>query len=327
MNTFKKSLMIGVMAGLIGFSTPGYTALSGAGAWTSIAASAGGLLLETATTFFKGGNVVGMLWGNVDPTQLAAEGLVLYQMYHTKDKWDPEPQKEYQQAAESNGGGSSGSSGGGVSYDSMLKTLTFQAASLKNVGIEAIGVGPMLAEIATEDTWASILEKLGWLQPKSAASSTKSSDSTQTTLPGAGSCAASYSVCSKYDTMSTEERDQVAARQRQNEQNYGTAGIAHAELGLKSVQQAIANDGGSAVGNAGTSSSAEKVTLVPGKTTTVQDLSGMIGTGANTVAAMKIVALMNLELAQRLNQGNMLQGSVLTIEAARAFQNTDGIKD
>ena len=45
------------------------------------------------------------------------------------------------------------------------------------------------------------------------------------------------------------------------------------------------------------------------------------------MAAQKIVALMNLELAQRLNQGNALQGSTLVIEAARALPNTSVMTD
>ena len=129
--------------------------------------------------------------------------------------------------------------------------------------------------------------------------------------------------------MSVQEEDAVRTTQKVNEQNFGTAGIAHAELGLKSVQQAIANDGDSAVGNAGTKVGSDQAnaSLATSQTTSVQDLSKLIGTGANTAAAQKIVALMNLELAQRLNQGNMMQGAALTIEAARAFPKTSGITD
>ena len=51
------------------------------------------------------------------------------------------------------------------------------------------------------------------------------------------------------------------------------------------------------------------------------------GTATDVVSAMKIVTMMNMELAQRLNQGNMLQGATLTIEAARALSDTAGITD
>jgi len=313
MNKFKKSLMAGAMAVTLLASTPG----TAGGSWLSAGLSAAGLLYGGMMTFLNGGITIWMVATNVDVAQLIAEGLVLYKMYDIKDVWEPEPQEEYQQAAQSNGaGGSGGSSSGGTSYSSMLDTLTFQAAALKNVGIEAIGVGPTLSEIVNTATQVSVLRDLEWLQLKSAATdSSKNAEDGET--PGAGSCAASYSVC--LVDMSADDEAAVAGRQTQNKQNYGTAGIAHAELGLKSVQQAIANDGGSSIGKSGTASSATDTTFVQGKTTKVQDLSKMIGTGKNTVAAMKIVAMMNLELAQRLNQGNMLQGSVLTIEAARAM--------
>jgi len=312
MNKFKESLMAGAMAVTLLSPTPG-AATAG---WLGVGASVAGLIYSGLMTFMNGGQLVIMVGTNIDAAQLVAEGLVLYQMYHIKDVWEPEPQEEYQQAAQSNGGGGGGGSNGGSNYKSMTETLTFQAAALKNVGIQAIGVGPTLSEIVNTATQVSILRDLEWLQLKSAAAdSAKKAEDGET--PGAGSCAANYSVC--LADMSADEKDEVAGRQIQNKQNYGVAGIAHAELGLKSVQQAIANDGGSSIGKSGTASSAEDVTFVQGKTTKVQDLSKMIGTGKNTVAAMKIVAMMNLELAQRLNQGNMLQGSVLTIEAARAM--------
>ena len=320
MKHFRKTLMAGVMASVLMTSAPGT-----AGSWLGAGFSALGMLYGAAMAYLNGGEVVNMLFGNIDPSQLAAEGLVLYQMYNIKDTWDPEPADEYQQAAQSNGAGC----GGGASmptYSSMIQKLPFMAASLQNVGIEAIDVGIGLAEIVSEETRSKILENLAWLQEKGSKTTTSSSDTTETEEnPGAGSCSASYSVCLR--DMTSEEENAVSSLQKVNEQNYGTAGIAHAELGLKSVQQAIVNDGGSSVGRAGATASSENVTLAAGTTTSVQDLSKLIGTGANTVASMKIVALMNLELAQRLNQGNMMQGSSLTIEAARAFPNTSGITD
>jgi hypothetical protein len=333
MKKIKKTLMAGLAATVLMSSTPG---LAG-GSWLSAAASGAGLLYGAFMAYFNGGDVVNMIAGNLDPAQVAAEALVLYQMYNIKDKWDPKPKDEYQAAACSNGGGSGGSDGA-VTYDSNTEKLPFQTASLQNVGIEAIGVGTMLAEITSAETRTKILNELAALKTKDASStsssgsnsnssSSSSSGSKNNTTPGAGSCEASYSVCSNYAELSETEKEQVFSKQVLNEQDYGTAGLAHAELGLKSVQQAIANDGDSSVGKQGTSSSADNVTLVAGETTSVQDLSKLIGTGANTVSAMKIVSLMNLELAQRLNQGNMLQGSILTIEAARAFPNISGLTD
>ena len=333
MNQFKKTLMLTVLAGGMAFASTaswGQAELAGSIAMNAGVAAGGTALAHyvpyAGLALGLAGAVLSMLYPppyqvvgvNVDPALTAAEYMVLNQMKKTNDEWKPKPQQQYQEAAKSNGAGSGGSSGG-VSYDDLNQTVAFQVASLKNVGIEVLNVGPMLAEIATTDTYNKILSDLEWAQPKSGA--TTKSDKT-----GAGSCAADYSVCSKYDSMSPEEQDQVPVRQMQNQQNYGTAGIAHAELGLMSVQQAIANDGDSSVNKVGTSSSSEAV-FIPGTTTTGQNLSGMIGSGANTVAAMKVVALMNLELAQRLNQGNMMQGSILTIEAARAFPDTATLTD
>ena len=316
MKQFKKTLMAGGLAVALTASVSA-SAGGNTGAYIGIAANAASIAL---TLIFPPPWVV--IGVNIDAAQIVAEYMVYKAMKETEFVWDPEPAEEYQQAAQSNGSGGGGGGASMPTYSSMIQKLPFIAASLQNVGIEAVDVGPELAEIASQDARSKVLENLGWLQEKGSA--TTSSEEAEAN-PGAGSCTASYSVCLR--DMTAEEENAVSSLQRVNEQNYGTAGITHAELGLKSVQQAIANDGGSSVGKAGTASSSENVTLAAGKKTSVQDLSKLIGTGANTVAAMKIVSLMNLELAQRLNQGNMMQGSALTIEAARAFQNTSGITD
>ena len=326
MKQFKKTLMAGVVAGVLMASVPGMAG-GNTGAYISIGASAASMVLTLLLP--PPWTVIGV---NIDAAQLIAEYFVYDAMKETTFIWDPEPAEEYQQAAQDNGG-SGGSGSGGVDYSSVVQTLSFQTASLQNVGIEAVDVGTELTEIASADTRSKILEKLGWLQEKGSKSSsttaiTTSGSSTTSSSganTGAGSCTASYSVCLR--NMTAEEEAAVSSLQKVNEQNFGTAGIAHAELGLKSVQQAIANDGGSSLKKSNTGSSSENATFASSTTTSVQDLSKLIGTGKNTVAAMKIVALMNLELAQRLNQGNMMQGSSLTIEAARAFPNTSGITD
>jgi hypothetical protein len=128
--------------------------------------------------------------------------------------------------------------------------------------------------------------------------------------------------------MDSSEEAAVRSTQKLNEQDFGTAGITHATLGLRAVQQANVNDGNSnsSVGKTGAdiSSDSVNVVLVGNQKPSVQSLSSLIGQ-ENTVAAMKVVALMNLELAQRLNQGNMMQGASLTIEAARAFPEVENI--
>lgn len=317
MRQFKKTLMVGVVTSMLMTSTSGMAGSP----WLSAGLSTVGLIYSGLMTFLNGGITVWMMGTNVDAAQLTAETVLVFQMANVKDKWEPKPAKEYEKAAQSNGSGS-GPGGVNPTYSSNLQIFPFKVASLQNVGIESVDVGSELSYISSTETRSEILEKLAWLQEKG--STTDSSEKTDK-KSGAGSCSASYSVCLR--DMNTEEEMAVSSLQEVNKQNYGTAGIAHAELGLKSVQQAIANDGDSSVGKAGASSSSENVTLPPGTKRDVQDLSKLIGTGANTVAAMKIVVLMNLELAQRLNQGNMMQGSALTIEASRAFSDTSAITD
>ncbi len=317
MRQFKKTLMIGVVTSMLMTSTSGMAG----GSWLSAGLSSVGLIYSGLMTFMNGGITVWMEATNVDAAQLTAETALVFQMTNVKDKWEPEPAKEYEKAAQSNGAGSGGN-GPKPTYSSNLQIFPFKVASLQNVGIESVDVGSELSDISSTETRSEILEKLAWLQEKG---STTDSSEKKGKKSGAGSCSASYSVCLR--DMNTEEEMAVSSLQEVNKQNYGTAGIAHAELGLKSVQQAIANDGDSSIGKGGVSSSSENVTLPPGTKKDVQDLSELIGTGANTVAAMKIVVLMNLELAQRLNQGNMMQGSALTIEASRAFSDTSAITD
>ena len=176
-------------------------------------------------------------------------------------------------------------------------------------------------------------------QPKSSSTGTGSSGTTEETASqDAGSCSAPYSVC-LLDGWDDQKKVELLARQNNNEQWFSTAGIAHAELGLKSIQLAMANDGngegessalspnGLDVSVDSTKASVEQVNamLAAGQAVQTGDLTGLIGTGMNTAWAEKIVALMNLELGQRLNQGNMLQGSALTIEASRALKKTGEI--
>ena len=315
--------MAGVMTGMLLNVTPGMAKVNAAATQAYVGIGANAILTAFQIKDLTAGGARLALLMNLDPAQLVAEYLVLNAMKNVKDNWKPEPAKEYEKAAENNGGGDGGGAAGGVqNYDSAIQKLAFQAASLENVGIEAIGVGPELSEIATAETRTQILSNLAGMQEKSSAAA-----GTSGTTAWAGSCGAAYSVCVR--DLTTPEQTTVRTTQIMNKQNYGTAGVAHAELGLRSVQQAIVNDGDSEVGSSGTRTASDQAnaSLAMGQTTPVQDLSGLIGIGKNTVAAMKIVALMNLELAQRLNQGNMMQGSALTIEAARAFPEVTGLTE
>ena len=315
MASLKQKLMVGVMAGTIALA-PVAGMAKGASAWAGLAASAVGGVVSNVVAF-KGADTIIWMPGtaNTDPAQIAAEVGVLQAIKKVKYNWKPQPEKEYERAANSNGG-SSGSGGGDPGVNSLTKTLGFEVGSLQNVGIEAIGVGPELSAIISTDTRTQILGELEAFQPTSGATSEEKADT------GAGSCSAPYTICQK--ELTSNEKTALNTRQEQNQQWFGTAGIAHAELGLKSVYQAIVDDGG-AIGAVGASASSEeiKVAMSNAQNVKVQDLTGLIGIAQNTVMAQKIVALMNLELAQRLNQGNMLQGSALTIDAARALRKTD----
>ena len=350
MYQLKKTLMAGVMGTVLMTSSVGMAA-GNVGAYAGIAASVVGAgisiasMLLTNTYAYLGSCLIGFI--NTDPLQVGAEFMVLQAIKSAKDKWEPEPKEKYQKTAQANGG-SSGGSRDGVTFDQLQNTLPFQAASLQNVGIESIEVGPELAEIATADTRGKILTGLTYFQEKTADKETQGSKVGVNT--GAGSCDAAYLICSR-DLTSTE-RSEIKSTQQQNLQFFSTAGVAHAELGLISVQQAMANDGKKAeessektndknkkkkdesketktptsnLGTTETSSSSESVQLSSSGVTMVNDLS-KVPAGANTVSAMKKVALMNLELAQRLNQGNMLQGSILTVDAARALTQTTEIR-
>ena len=319
MKKFKSVLMAGLASGMLLTAGTGMAA-GEAAKYIGIGANA----LAGGLGFF--GSAFTVLGVNIDILQTATEYMVLEAMKETTFVWEPEPEKEYQKAADNNGGSDgSGNSNGGLVPDLTPQQLPFVVASLKNVGIEAIDVGPALGDIATDETRTKILGELEFLQPKTAAGST--ANTTNNDTPGAGDCTASYSVCLK--DMTDAEQEEIVARQKQNEQNFGTAGITHAELGLKAVQQAMVNDGAGAVGQESVKAASEdaEAAVSAGTTVTVQNLAGFIGQGKNTVAAMKIVSLMNIELAQRLNQGNMMQGSVLAIEAARALTETAGITD
>lgn len=332
MHTLKKTLLAGTIATGIFISLPVFSA-SNTGAWVSTGISGASSLISAVNSYGKSDSIHMGPAINIDAVQLALEATVLLLITNTKYEWDPKPAKEYEKAASSNGGSDgTGQVPSTIGVDDLVQPLPFQVASLHNVGIEAIDIGPELSEIATQETREKILSDLTFTQLKSSASSSEldldddSDDSMSST--GAGSCSASYAICLQKG-LTDDEKSEISAKEKLNQQLYGTAGVTHAELGLKSVKQAILNDGGS-IGDAGASSSNTDLqsALATGGTLEVQDLTGLIGKAQNTVWAMKVVATMNLELAQRLNQGNMLQGSTLTIEAARALRYTsDKLKE
>ena len=327
MKKIQNSLLASVMATTL-FVSPVWAKSSSNGSssnWTGTVISAAQLVASGIMNFMGDGATVLMLISNIDPAQVALEYMVLKEKKKLNVEWDPEPKDSYEKAAQNNGGGGSGSGGsgdnpaGGMSIVTEQEAFSFQVAVLQNVGIEAAGVGPDLSSLVAETARTAVLNNLAYLKPSDGS---KREDEVNI---GAGSCAAGYSVC--LNDLTEEEKTTVSSNQIKNEQYFGTAGAARAELALKTVQQAIVDDGG---GNDTAKSAAESAgvdtTDISGsQVTTVQGLSHLIGSGKNTTSAMKIVALMNLELAQRLNLGNMLQGSTLTVEAARAFKQVTAL--
>ena len=307
----RNTLLAGVMAvSLVSVSAPGRAGSDYS--WVGTAVGSAGTLYSTVKTIMNG-NAVWMIISNIDPAQVALEYMVLRELKKLNVEWDPEPKDSYEKSAQDNGGSCGGGSSGGdtdtspdTSNVTKAGSLSFQVAVLKNVGIEAIGIGADLSSLVSDSTRSAILSGLAFLKKTDGSSSDDENDT-----GGAGSCKASYSVCLNATTAT--EQEEVRKTQVKNEQYFGTAGVARAELGLKTVQQAIVENGGTAPASSSKS--------------TVQNLTGLVGKGSNTAAAQKIVALMNLELAQRLNVGNMLQGSTLTVEAAYAFTKLSTLTD
>lgn len=288
MKRLQKTLLAGLMATTLWSSCVQAKSSSNSG-WTSAAVSAASMVAGIVISAFKSGETVMMIISNIDPAQVALEYMVLKEMKKLNVEWDPEPKDSYEQAAKSNSGAQNGEDDnppGDFESATAAGAFPFQVSVLQNVGIESVGVGSDLSSLVADTARMAVLEGLAYSKPSDGSTSESSKSS------GAGSCGAGYSIC--FNDLTQSYLAEVSTKQTQNEQYFGTAGVARSELALKAVQQGIVDDNGG--------------------------VAGLVGTGKNTTAAMKIVALMNLELAQRLNLGNMLQGSTLTVEAARAFK-------
>ena len=122
---------------------------------------------------------------------------------------------------------------------------------------------------------------------------------------------------------SAETSDKVLAEitqaQTDNYHLLSTAGIARAELGLKSTYAASAlardNQTESPTNQNEAEKKAEETFLKQ------QNLTEMPAGITSIAYGMRVQSLMNLELAQRINMANTLQGNILSIEAARALTN------
>ena len=253
-----------------------------------IGGAAGGALGWICTDFFL------MAAVNVDAAQLALEYLVYDAMKNVTDKWEPEPKESYTQSASSNECNSS------VKTTSVTEkgSLDFEVQALTNVGIEAVEVTRVYDIAGSRDKVVENLTRLTY-------------DADELVL--------------NFD-LNHEENDMIDVAQAKNYQWLSTAGIARAELGLKTVSQAAVDAGGDAAEITDDASSSKDVELAAeGATKVDTSLTGLPKTITSTGMGMRVQSLMNLELAQRVNLANALQGNSLVIEAARALRNAPRI--
>lgn len=285
-------LIMGAAGGLI-------TATLGA-AWSQIIMGTIGTLMTIIWTdyFF-------MLAANIDAAQLALEYMVYDAMKDVTDEWDPAVTDRYEKAAKTN---ETENPTANVPTDDMSKdTATepekynwdFEVQVLKNIGIEVVNKKKIyeLAEGRTE-----VVDKLSQL------------------------------VYSKGNlVLDTDLNHQtfmiIKDRQAKNFQWMSTAGIARAELGLETAYQAAVDAGGDAASDITSDTSGSEAILMstqaPNEDKNEQVALKDMPTHKDfqtAAAQMRVQSLMNLELAQRINLANTLQGNSLSIEAARALK-------
>jgi hypothetical protein len=117
--------------------------------------------------------------------------------------------------------------------------------------------------------------------------------------------------------------EEIAQTQNDNYRYLSTAGIARAELGLKTTYNAAANAQGAGTPDVTeTSPDANDVQSVAEQVYQKQQKLTELPASVSSIGhAMRVQTLMNLELAQRINLSNALQSSILSIEAARELKN------
>lgn len=289
-------LVMGAAGGLI-------TATLGA-AWSQIIMGTVGTLMTILLTDYWF-----MLAVNIDAPQLALEYLVYNAMKNVTDKWDPEPAKKYKQAACSNECGSS------VDTSDMDKDVEeteykwdFEVQVLKDIGIETLGLKKINELAEGRNTVINDLSQLTYKNGKLELDADLTHQSVMS----------------------------IKHKQSENYQWMSTAGIARAELGLETAYQAAVDAGGDAAseitidGQSGTISSSTSGNEAIEMSTASPDgpvnytLKELPSNVTSTGMAQRVQSLMNLELAQRVNLANTLQGNSISIEAARALKQAPG---
>lgn len=300
MSKLKTTLLLGVVSASLMMSPSfGYAANDFAG-WAGVVGPAAGMVIGLLLTGIP--NVMAAV--NVDPAQLALEYLVYDAQQEITYEWDPEPKESYEKAAQANEDKSQYKTG---SDSPEHEDLNFEVQVLTPTGIEAVGLEGTTGALASPAGRQAVMNGLTALQADDKGG-----------------------IFIKSDAR-IEEIELLNLTQQQNEQWLSTAGIARSELGLLAAQQAAVDDGMSesdiispttngrndmgGTSNKEAASSEEKSWIYHDKE--IKTLAGLAGSGTSTGSAMRIQALMNLELAQRINLADTLQGGALSLSAAR----------
>ncbi len=262
-------------------------------AWTNIMGSAvSGLMGYLCTDFFMMAGV------NIDAPQLALEYMVYKAMQDVTYEWKPKPQQSYQMAAKSNEDNAGvDTSSVQVSDNAEEGARTFEAQALESVGIEVLGMNDVSSLANGRQDVVKNLTRLTY-------------DGDQLVLN---------------NNLTQRENEAISKMQAENYQKMATAGVARAELALETAYQASLDaNGGDASGDltADTSGSENIQMAAAGADRPDPTLSALPGEITSTGMGMRVQSLMNLELAQRINLANAIQGNILSIEAARALRKT-----
>ncbi len=255
-----------------------------------IGSAAGGLMAYIMTDFFY------EMGANVDAAQLALETGVYLAMRNVTDKWDPEPKKSYQAAAKNNEDSASVPTTSLTPDNLQAEDLAFKAGVLKNVGIETLGIETVSDIYGSRD---AVVENLTYMNY----------DGDDLVLD---------------DQLTANQMTQISEMQAKNYQWISTAGVARAELGLETAYQAAVDAGAGMAGEItqDNASGDDNITMATSQLDAVNtSVAAMPSTITSTGMGMRVQAVENLELAQRINLSNALQGNVLSVEAARALKN------
>lgn len=282
-NKFKNTVASVLMAGTL-FATIPVRADTMGGAMQIIGSTIGSLMFLMAKPPYM--KHVGV---NFDAVQLAAEWAVLNAMKRVTYEWPP-MQDEYTKAGQNNEDDKKI-----TNPTSKEEALPFEISSLTAVGLEALdlkGFEPLVngRPIVINDMSKMQLTSNGGAQLKS-----------------------------------VETPDKVLAeivqKQDQNYRLLSSAGVARAELALKSTYQAATSARAGQATTEPQASDNEVQQEAEEQFSEQQDLVDLPAKITSIAYAMRVQTLMNLELAQRINLSNALQGNILSIEAARELKN------